>query len=229
MNKKTVTAVVGAAAVTTVLVVRSLLPTTYQVTLAWNTVTNAIGYNIYEGTNSRHYTTFFTVGQTNQFTVTGLQTNVTYYFVATSLGANRYESGYSTEISYGVGMVIDTNVYVYVTNFTYGRVDGLLVQTDKTYWPTMLIWTNAVPGYASGAYFRLISFGSNLWQYQIGHDIHHWSNTFGTMKSTFPPHLQITNLLTFCSGTNVTVLTNPPLDTNGQILSINVKPPMPSQ
>jgi hypothetical protein len=80
------------------------LPALAQVSvpLTWNPSadTNAAGYKIYYGLTSRVYTTSVDVGNVTNTTITGLSTNTTYYFAATTYDAAGLESAYSQESTY---------------------------------------------------------------------------------------------------------------------------------
>lgn len=71
-----------------------------DVTLAWdaNTEPDLDGYKLYYGTSSHNYTTNVDVGNTTEYTLTGLTEGTTYYFAATAYDTSNNESGYSTEI-----------------------------------------------------------------------------------------------------------------------------------
>ncbi len=71
-----------------------------QVTLAWdpNTQTDVTGYKIYWGTSSGNYTNSVDVGNVTTYTVTGLNSGTTYYFVATCYTGSGTESGYSNQV-----------------------------------------------------------------------------------------------------------------------------------
>lgn len=70
-----------------------------------NTEPDLAGYQIYYGTTSRFYSVIIDVGNTTQYTVTGLNPGVTYYFAVTAYDINGNESDYSEEVSY---QVLDT-------------------------------------------------------------------------------------------------------------------------
>jgi hypothetical protein len=76
-------------------------PPNYLVTLGWNPSpdTNAVGYLILWGTSSGAYTNQMDVGSTNSATVTGLATNVIYYFCVAAYDATGQESAPSNEIA----------------------------------------------------------------------------------------------------------------------------------
>ncbi|HAA03994.1 MAG TPA: hypothetical protein DCE18_11535, partial [Syntrophobacteraceae bacterium] len=72
-----------------------------SVTLAWdaNTQTGVTGYKIYWGTSSGNYPDSKDVGNVTTYTVTGLNSGTTYYFVATSHTNTGAESGFSNQVS----------------------------------------------------------------------------------------------------------------------------------
>jgi hypothetical protein len=71
-----------------------------SVTVAWNVVSGAAGYRLYQGGTSRVYTNFTDVGSATQTTVSGLAAGKTYYFAATAYNSMGIESDYSSEINY---------------------------------------------------------------------------------------------------------------------------------
>jgi len=73
-----------------------------SVTLAWDAVTdpNLAGYRVYYGTASGDYVRpGVSVGDHLSFTVTGLRTQTTYYFVVTAYNFLGNESAFSNEAS----------------------------------------------------------------------------------------------------------------------------------
>ncbi len=70
-------------------------------TLAWdpNQEPDLAGYKLYYGTSSRSYQQNMDVGNLTQYTLTGLQDGVTYYFAVTAYDTEGNESGYSNEVS----------------------------------------------------------------------------------------------------------------------------------
>jgi hypothetical protein len=73
-----------------------------EVTLAWdpNEEPDLDGYKIYYGTSSRNYSNTVDVGNTTQYTISGLNDGVTYYFAATAYDAYENESDFSEEVIY---------------------------------------------------------------------------------------------------------------------------------
>jgi hypothetical protein len=73
-----------------------------SVTVAWNAVSGAAGYRVYQGGTSRVYTNFTDVGSATQKAVSGLAAGKTYYFAATAYNSMGIESDYSSEIAYTI-------------------------------------------------------------------------------------------------------------------------------
>jgi hypothetical protein len=74
-----------------------------EVTLAWdpNDEDDLAGYKIYYGTSSGNYSTSVDVGNTTEYTITGLNDATIYYFAATAYDTSDNESDYSEEVIYG--------------------------------------------------------------------------------------------------------------------------------
>jgi hypothetical protein len=70
------------------------------VTLAWdaNTEPDLAGYKIHYGTASGDYSDSIDLGNTTQYTLTGLDEGVTYYLAATAYDVDNNESAYSVEL-----------------------------------------------------------------------------------------------------------------------------------
>lgn len=68
------------------------------ITLAWDAVTNAAGYNLYYGPATRTYTNTSNAGSNLQYTVTA-PTDVKSFFSVTAYDSFGVESDYSNEIS----------------------------------------------------------------------------------------------------------------------------------
>jgi hypothetical protein len=79
-----------------------------DVTLAWNpnTEEDLFGYRIYYGTASGDYDYTLEVGNQTEYTVTGLEEGLLYYFAATAYDLSWNESGYSDEVVYAPPVVI---------------------------------------------------------------------------------------------------------------------------
>ena len=75
-----------------------------QLALLWDPSgdSDVVGYNVYYGTQSGHYTTEVNAGNTTTYAVSNLQAGSTYYFTATAYDSYGYESAYSNELSYTV-------------------------------------------------------------------------------------------------------------------------------
>jgi hypothetical protein len=73
-----------------------------DVTLAWNPNTEAdlAGYRIYYGTAGGDYDYALDLGNQTEYTITGLEEGVLYYFAATAYDLGGNESDYSNEITY---------------------------------------------------------------------------------------------------------------------------------
>jgi hypothetical protein len=73
-----------------------------QVKLAWdaNTEPALAGYKIYVGASSRNYDHSVDVGNSTEYTVTGLADGQTYYLAATAYDTDGNESGYSNEVNW---------------------------------------------------------------------------------------------------------------------------------
>ena len=70
------------------------------VTLVWERASEPVaGYKVHYGTTSGVYNHVADAGNSTGYTVTGLQTGVTYYFAATSYNSYGSESGYSNVVS----------------------------------------------------------------------------------------------------------------------------------
>jgi hypothetical protein len=74
-----------------------------QVTLTWdpNSEPDLAGYKIYYGTADRAYQWNIDVGNVTSYTVTGLQSNILYYFAATAYNTQGLESGFSNQVLWG--------------------------------------------------------------------------------------------------------------------------------
>jgi hypothetical protein len=73
-----------------------------SVTLAWDPVSGAAGYRLYQGGASRVYTNSVNAGTATQATISNLTVGKTYYFAATTYTSTGIESDYSTELTYTV-------------------------------------------------------------------------------------------------------------------------------
>jgi hypothetical protein len=73
-----------------------------QVTLGWepNKENNIAGYKIYYGNSSGNYGSNVDVGNRTTYTITGLESDKTYYFVVTAYNKSGIESSYSAEMSH---------------------------------------------------------------------------------------------------------------------------------
>ncbi len=77
-------------------------PASVSVTLAWDVSTDATvtGYKLHYGTVDGVYDRTIDVGNVTTYTVTGLQTGLTYYFAATAYNAAGQESTYSNKVTF---------------------------------------------------------------------------------------------------------------------------------
>jgi fibronectin type 3 domain-containing protein len=75
-----------------------------EVNLSWdpNTETDLAGHKLYRGESSGNYDSVIDVGNTTNYTSTGLVEGKTYYYALTAYDTSDNESGYSKEISYTV-------------------------------------------------------------------------------------------------------------------------------
>ena len=78
-----------------------------SVTLAWDRSQepDVVGYRVYYGTTSHHYTSMRSVGNSTTCTISNLEPGMTYYFAVTAYGTSGSESAYSQEIPYTVPFV----------------------------------------------------------------------------------------------------------------------------
>ncbi|MBI4768085.1 MAG: FG-GAP repeat protein [Deltaproteobacteria bacterium] len=76
-----------------------------QITLTWdpNSEPDLAGYEIYYGTSSGNYQWNIDVGNVSSYTLTGLNTGITYYAAATAYNTTGMESGYSNEVIFYIG------------------------------------------------------------------------------------------------------------------------------
>ena len=103
------------------------------VDLTWdaNTEPDLAGYKIYYGTASGNYSHSIDVGNTTQYTLTGLDEGVTYYIAATAYDVDNNESAYSVELVHTTGTLNNTitpstrRFHGYQTfTFRHARSDG---------------------------------------------------------------------------------------------------------
>lgn len=128
-----------------------------SINLAWNASpdTNAVGYYVYYGGASRHYTNKFSVGNATTATVSGLVENATYYFSATAYDSSGDESDFSNEAQYYVASSIISS-----SNVQSGTFSGLFYNQDT------------VQPHSSGALRLSVTSGgkySGLLQLSTGH------------------------------------------------------------
>jgi len=89
-----------------VLVLGVILPSSYNVTLAWDpsSSANVAGYRVYYGPSSGNYTNSVIVGNVTTNMVSGLVASVTYFFAVTAISLDGQESLLSNEISFVPGV-----------------------------------------------------------------------------------------------------------------------------
>ena len=75
--------------------------TTSIITLTWtaSAAQDVAGYRIHYGTSSGVYTTTVSAGNVNQFVVTGLSEDTTYFFVVDTISTSGLESIFSNEVA----------------------------------------------------------------------------------------------------------------------------------
>ena len=131
-----------------------------SISLAWNPSIDpyVAGYKIYYGVASHVYTSSVDVGNVTNTNINGLSENMTYYFTATSYGANGVESSFSNEtnlVPYSPAMLIplpppstnlSTNGQVGFTNYIYGVSNYLYtVQASTNLVDWVSVCTNTAP------------------------------------------------------------------------------------
>ena len=114
----------GALAVlASVLVLFPMIAYGAAVGLAWdaNTESDLAGYKVYYGTTSGNYSQSIDVGNTTEYTLTGLAENVTYYIAVTAYDLGNNESAYSVELVHTIAITKDTTLpMVTITTPTSG-------------------------------------------------------------------------------------------------------------
>ena len=90
------------AVLASILVLLPIIVHAASVDLAWdaNTESDLAGYKVHYGTASRNYSHSIDVGNTTEYTLTGLEEGVAYYMAATAYDDQNYESDYSSELVY---------------------------------------------------------------------------------------------------------------------------------
>ena len=103
-----------------------------DVTLAWNpnTEEDLAGYRIYYGTASGDYDYTMEVGNQTEYTVTGLEEGLLYYFAATAYDLSGNESGYSNEVAYAPPC--SYSITPTSQSFDYSGGTGVVNVTDRT-------------------------------------------------------------------------------------------------
>ena len=80
-------------------------PSSPSVTLAWDASPDhswVTGYTVYQGGESRNYTTNYDAGMGLQYTVTNLTRDETYFWAVTAMGTNGLESDFSNEVEFTI-------------------------------------------------------------------------------------------------------------------------------
>lgn len=96
MDKK----IISGALIASLVMLFSTISQAADVTLSWNASASEVqGYRIYYGTTHGNYTDSVNVGNVTQYKLSGLQANVTYYFVTRAYNGGA-ESGNSNEVSW---------------------------------------------------------------------------------------------------------------------------------
>ncbi len=67
-----------------------------------NIESNLAGYKFYSGLSSRDYNVVVDVGNQNEYTVSNLNSGITYYFAVTAYNTLDMESDFSNEVVYTV-------------------------------------------------------------------------------------------------------------------------------
>lgn len=73
----------------------------------WQAESNAVGYNVYYGTESQRYPFIFPARSNLQVTVTNLMRGRAYYFALTWYDTDGFESTFSDEVEFVIPTVID--------------------------------------------------------------------------------------------------------------------------
>lgn len=116
-----------------------------NVSLAWtaSTSSNVGGYNVAYGLSSGNYTTTINVGDTTDFTVTGLQAGTTYYFAVNDYDTtDTVLSAYSNQVTYSVPAALTAN---FSESATTGA-PGMKVSFTPITTGTVTSWAWAFPG-----------------------------------------------------------------------------------
>ncbi len=113
-----------------------------QVTLSWNSVSNATGYKVKYATSSGNYTTVVDVGNVTSYNVTNLTNGTTYYFAVVAYNSAG-TSGNSNEVSATPNFVETATLFV--KNVDYNAAGQIIkieygngVTTTYTYDPLNL-------------------------------------------------------------------------------------------
>jgi hypothetical protein len=120
------------------------VPQNPQVTLAWDPVTNAVGYLFYTSADGVNFQGPIDTGATNEISFNGMQPGSTNYFYVAAYDANHTIGQPSAVLPYLVpgGMTLATRVGAHkATSITFsvapGRTYAVQASTDLTHWTTL--------------------------------------------------------------------------------------------
>ena len=123
--------------------------------LSWMPSSDAhvVGYNVYYGTASGHYTQFMSAGTETAVTIHGLGEGVTYYFAVTAYNGAGLESAPSAEVYYAVPAIILSMGAIQAAGFSgvFSIQSGkstfsqwtLEASQDLKTWRTLTVGTNS--------------------------------------------------------------------------------------
>ena len=144
-----------------------------SIALAWNSsadTTNAVGYKIYYGPASHHYTQSMDVGNVTNAVITVPATGTIYFFAATTYGRTGVESAFSNETSFSVPaaasltaaglaagqfsfLVTGTPGARYAVEASTNLVDWFSVQTNTA----PFVYADARPAKAGQCFYRTVA------------------------------------------------------------------------
>ena len=106
-----------------------------DIVLTWkaNSESDFSVYRVYYGTSSRIYGLPIPVNGT-KYSISELNTGVTYYFAVTAVDASGNESGYSSEITKNISLQTPTSIVQTVTNVVTNTEEKNLPSFDKPYY-----------------------------------------------------------------------------------------------
>ena len=185
-----------------------------QATLAWDASTQpeVTGYKIYWGTSSGQYTGSVDVGNVTTYTVTGLNSGTTYYFVATCYTATGAESGYSNQVSTTTPVVNTTPVANNGSLSVSGKTpaSGTLVATDAD---GNALTRSIVTGPTKGT-LTIINAATGAFTYTAN------TNTTTTDSFTFRAYDGTAYSNTAAVTVTITTGNTPPVSNNGNLLVV---------